>query len=45
MADRSLAAAQEAQGGRRQMLLEVVSLDAEGEYVLKPLGRPVLHSV
>jgi type IV secretion system protein TrbB len=30
---------------RVETLLEVMSLDAEGEYVLKPLGRPVLHSV
>jgi type IV secretion system protein VirB11 len=32
-------------GRRVETLLEVMSLDAEGEYVLKPLGRPVLHSV
>jgi type IV secretion system protein VirB11 len=32
-------------GRRVETLLEVMSLDAEGEYVLKPLGRPVLTSV
>jgi type IV secretion system protein VirB11 len=32
-------------GRRVETLLEVMSLDAEGEYVLKPFGRPVLHSV
>jgi type IV secretion system protein VirB11 len=30
---------------RVETLLEVASLDADGEYVLRPLGRPVLHSV
>ena len=32
-------------GRRVETLLEVMSLDAEGEYVLRPFGRPVLHSV
>jgi type IV secretion system protein TrbB len=32
-------------GRRVETLLEVTSLDAEGEYVLRPLGRPVLTSV
>jgi type IV secretion system protein VirB11 len=32
-------------GRRVETLLEVMSLDAEGEYVLRPVGRPVLHTV
>ena len=30
---------------RVETLLEVISLDADGDYVLRPLGRPVLHTV
>jgi Flp pilus assembly CpaF family ATPase len=30
---------------RVETLLEVVSLDADGNYVFKPLGRPTLHTV
>jgi type IV secretion system protein VirB11 len=30
---------------RLDMLLEVASLDADGDYMLKPLGRPTLHTV
>ena len=30
---------------RVETLLEVASLDADGEYVLRSLGRPVLHTV
>ena len=30
---------------RVETILEVMSLDADGDYVLKPFGRPVLHSV
>ena len=30
---------------RVETLLEVASLDADGNYVLKPLGRPILHTV
>jgi hypothetical protein len=32
-------------GRRVETLLEVTSLDAEGEYVLRPVGCPVLHTV
>jgi type IV secretion system protein VirB11 len=32
-------------GRRVETLLEVTGLDDDGDYVLKPLGRPVLHSV
>jgi type IV secretion system protein VirB11 len=37
----------EGRGAQRRVetVLEVTSLDADGEYVLKPLGRPVLHTV
>jgi type IV secretion system protein TrbB len=30
---------------RVETLLEVTSLDADGDYLLKPLGRPCLHTV
>jgi type IV secretion system protein VirB11 len=30
---------------RVETLLEVASLDADGRYVLRPVGRPVLHTV
>jgi type IV secretion system protein VirB11 len=30
---------------RVETILEVMSLDAEAEYVLRPVGRPVLHTV
>ena len=30
---------------RVETILEVTSLDAEGDYVLRPLGRPALHTV
>jgi type IV secretion system protein TrbB len=30
---------------RLDTLLEVASLDADGDYMLKPLGRPTLHTV
>ena len=30
---------------RVETLLEVASLDADGDYLLKPLGRPTLHTV
>src|SRR5262245_3797712 len=30
---------------RVETLLEVVSLDADGQYVLRPVGRPALHTV
>ena len=30
---------------RIETILEVMSLDAEAEYVLRPVGRPVLHTV
>jgi hypothetical protein len=30
---------------RLEMVLEVSSLDADGDYLLKPLGRPTLHTV
>ena len=32
-------------GRRVETLLEVASLDADGQYVLRPVGRPVLHTV
>jgi type IV secretion system protein VirB11 len=32
-------------GRRVETLLEVAGLDDDGDYVLKPFGRPVLHSV
>jgi type IV secretion system protein VirB11 len=37
----------EGRGAQRRVetVLEVTSLDADGDYVLKPLGRPVLHTV
>jgi type IV secretion system protein VirB11 len=37
----------EGRGAQRRVetILEVISLDADGDYVLKPLGRPVLHTV
>lgn len=37
----------EGRGAQRRVetILEVTSLDADGDYVLKPLGRPVLHTV
>ena len=37
----------EGRGGNRHIetLLEVSSLDADGGYVLKPVGRPNLHTV
>jgi hypothetical protein len=30
---------------RLDTVLEVASLDANGDYMLKPFGRPVLHTV
>jgi type IV secretion system protein VirB11 len=30
---------------RLQTVLEVASLDADGDYLLRPLGRPSLHTV
>jgi type IV secretion system protein VirB11 len=30
---------------RVETLLEVASLDADGDYLLKPLGRPALHTI
>jgi Flp pilus assembly CpaF family ATPase len=30
---------------RVETLLELASLDADGDYLLKPLGRPTLHTV
>ena len=37
----------EGRGANRRVetLLEVASLDADGDYMLKPLGRPSLHTV
>ena len=37
----------EGRGSQRRVetVLEVTSLDADGDYVLKPLGQPVLHTV
>jgi type IV secretion system protein TrbB len=37
----------EGRGANRRLdtLLEVASLDADGDYMLKPLGRPTLHTV
>ena len=37
----------EGRGANRRVetLLEVASLDADGDYLLKPLGRPTLHTV
>ena len=37
----------EGRGANRRVetLLEVASLDADGDYLLKPLGRPSLHTV
>ena len=37
----------EGRGANRHVetLLEVASLDADGDYLLKPLGRPTLHTV
>lgn len=32
-------------GRRVETLLEVMNLDTDGEYVLRPLGRPALHPV
>src|SRR5256885_14862012 len=37
----------EGRGANRRLdtLLEVANLDADGDYMLKPLGRPTLHTV
>jgi type IV secretion system protein VirB11 len=37
----------EGRGANRRLetLLEVATLDADGDYVLKPLGRPALHTI